>query len=245
MYTILIVDDEVQIRNILKEFLLMNGNKVVEAKDGKEAVKLMNESISLVIIDVNMPNLTGDKACRMLRRKWNCPVIFLTAYGDNETRIRCYEYGADDFVVKPFRYSDIIVHVNALLIRCYEYDVTNNKQNEKIITQDINSINNISNDTKKDMLIDGLIIDKCRRKITYNDKNIEVTCTEYDIFEFLLKNKGKVFAIDEIYEAVWQEKYCKASANTVMVHIRNLRKKLNNTGREFIFNSWGKGYYVD
>ncbi len=245
MYTILIVDDEVQIRNILKEFLLMNGNKVVEAKDGKEAVKLMNENINLVIMDVNMPNLTGDKACRMLRKKWNCPVIFLTAYGDDETKMRCYEYGADDFIVKPFRYSDIIVHVNALLRRCYQYDVASNELKDNIITKGVNQPHNINNSIKENVLIDGLSIDKYKRKIMYKDKNIDVTCTEYDIFEFLLKNKGKVFAIDEIYEAVWQEKYCKASANTVMVHIRNLRKKLDKTGREFIFNSWGRGYYVD
>lgn len=246
-YTIMIVDDEKQIRDILKQFLVMNGNDVIEAYDGAEAVEKMSENVHLVIMDYSMPRLTGDEACRRIREKCTCPIIFLTAYGDYETQRRCFEYGADDFLVKPFKYSDIIIRVNAMLRRCYEY---NNYVNDK---DKLHTLEETDNDSviniKSDDWLDNLYIDRKKKKLIYNmngySMDINVTYTEYSIFEFLCDNRGKILSIGEIYEGVWHEKYCEESANTVMVHIRNLRKKLSKTGQEYIFNVWGRGYYVN
>ena len=227
-YTILIVDDEQQIRDIIKQFLEINGNRVLEAEDGIQALKLIEEQgcADLVILDYSMPHMNGDEVCRQIREHSNCPVIFLTAYGDDETKRKCFEYGADDYLVKPFRYAELVMHVNALLRRCYQY-------------------NSISGKNEVSDKIGNLIIDRRKKKLECEGKDIGVTYTEFSIFEFLADNRGKTYSLGEIYENVWHEKYCEESANTVMVHIRNLRKKLDKTGEEYIFNKWGRGYYVN
>lgn len=228
-YTILVVDDNNEIRDIIRQFLQLDGKNVLEADDGTVALEKMSDDVDLVIMDVSMPDMNGDEACRLIRQERTCPVIFLTAYGDEDTQKRCFEYGVDDFLVKPFKYSELLLHVNALLRRCYEYG--SQKQ-----------VKSRENDT---LTMGNLRLEPKSKKIYYDGKDLHITYTEYSIFEFLLKHRGETFSIDKIYENVWDEMYCNESANTVMVHIRNLRRKLEKTGQEYLFNAWGKGYYVD
>ena len=141
----MLVDDAAFMRMMIKKALSSSGyNDFIEAQDGAEAVKKYSEEKpDMVIMDITMPNMDGLQALKKIREgDPNAKVVMCTAMGQESMVVDAIKSGARDFVVKPFRYSDIIVHVNALLRRCYEYDVTNNKQNEKIITQDINSINN-------------------------------------------------------------------------------------------------------
>lgn len=247
-YTILVVDDNSEIRDIIKQFLELDGKNVIEAGNGLEALDKMSNEVDLVIMDMSMPYMSGDEACRLIRTERTVPVIFLTAYGDDETKKRCFEYGADDFLTKPFKYSELLLHINALLRRCYEY--TPESTGKAYIQADIQHDKEAAkakSDIDSDILrVDDYIkLDEKRKKIYFRDKDLHITYTEYSIFKFLYSNKGRVYAIDELYENVWNEKYCEESANTVMVHIRNLRKKLEKTGREYIYNQWGKGYYYD
>lgn len=215
---ILVVDDEKDIRDILKILLERDGYNVACMQNGAEAINFMKSegNVSLIIMDIIMPVMTGTQAAEEIRKISDCPILFLTAKSSDDDKISAYSSGADDYLSKPFSRVELLLRVNALLKRCHG----TNSSSEEISIED--------ND----------------HSVMKNGTKIKLTDKEYELLFFLYSNRGKAFSIHDLYENVWGEKYMQSSSNTVMVHILNLRKKLEDdfTNPKYILTVWGKGY---
>ena len=224
---ILVVDDEPDIRRICRILLENSGYTVLEAATGLEAVETIRRcpEIDLILMDIMMPDLDGYDACSRLRACSTAPVLFLTAKTQENDKRRAYDAGGDDYLAKPFSHAELMMKVESLLRR---YRVYKGKINGKILRQDI-------------------VLDEENRRVLRDGAAVELTETEFSILQYLAAQKGKVVSVNDIYENVWHEKYMPASNNTVMVHIVNLRKKLERNPAEprLIRTVWGKGYQID
>lgn len=226
MSNILIVDDDIDIRNVLR-LLLEERYHVAEAPDGPSAIAYLRENpdTDLVILDVMMPGMSGYETCDVLREFSNAPVLFLTAKSAQSDRISAYSSGGDDFLSKPFSNEELLAKVGSLLRRYKEYR------------------------GKPDaaLAIENLEVDFTSRSVTSSGKPVQLTDTEYSILEYLLRSRGSTVTAPELYEAVWKEKFLPGSGNTVMVHVLNLRRKIeeNPSSPKIIRTVWGKGYQVD
>lgn len=230
--TIIVVDDDEEIREIVKVLLSSEGYTIYPAADGKQALELVHahgKEIDLMILDVMMPGLNGYELCKKVREISQAPVLFLTAKNRETDLVEGYLAGGDDYMQKPFSYTELIARVGGLIRRYREYGNVG-------APQDMTQIS-----------ISDLVIDKDQMSVFRNGKELELTNTEYGILLLLSENKGKVYSLQQIYEAVWQDTFLASSSNTVMVHIRNLREKLKaeDTAEELIKNKWGRGYYID
>lgn len=223
---ILIADDAKDIRELLQLMLEDAGYQVVTAVNGKEAVDKIDDSISLVILDVMMPKISGIDACARIRTITDIPVLFLTAKSAESDLVEGFEAGGDDYLTKPFSSTELLLRVKALLKRPH-MNVADKDETSKIVIQDI-------------------VLDKDLRQVIRDGKEIPLTEIEYRILLLLASNRNHIFTAKEIYENVWQEAFMPNSTNTVMVHIRNIRKKLGDTGPspKYLHNSWGRGYRV-
>ncbi len=223
---IMIVDDDPDIRRVLR-LLLQNLYSVSEAADGPEAVRLIREQkdTDLIILDVMMPGMDGYEACDALRAYTNAPVLFLTAKSAEADRISAYRSGGDDFLSKPFSQDELLAKVASLLRRYKEYR------------------------GKPDaaLAIENLEIDFAARSVVSNGQPVSLTDTEFSILEHLLRNRGTTVTAPELYEGVWKERFLPGSGNTVMVHVLNLRRKIeeNPSSPKIIRTVWGKGYQID
>ena len=223
---ILIVDDDPDIRQVLR-LLLQGLYSVSEAADGAEAVRLIQEQkdTDLVILDVMMPGMDGYATCDALRAYTNAPVLFLTAKSAEADRISAYRSGGDDFLSKPFSQDELLAKVTSLLRRYKEYR------------------------GKPDaaLAIENLEVDFSARTVVSNGQPVSLTDTEFSILEHLLRNRGTTVTAPELYEGVWKEKFLPGSGNTVMVHVLNLRRKIeeNPSSPKIIRTVWGKGYQID
>ena len=223
---ILSVDDDPDIRRVLR-LLLQNLYGVFEAADGSEAVRCIQEQkdIDLVILDVMMPGMDGYDTCDALRAYTNAPVLFLTAKSAEADRISAYRSGGDDFLSKPFSQDELLAKVSSLLRRYKEYR------------------------GKPDaaLAIENLEVDFAARTVVSNGQPVSLTDTEFSILEHLLHNRGTTVTAPELYEGVWKEKFLPGSGNTVMVHVLNLRRKIeeNPSSPKIIRTVWGKGYQID
>ncbi len=223
---ILIVDDDPDIRQVLR-LLLQGLYSVSEAADGAEAVRLIQEQkdTDLIILDVMMPGMDGYAACDALRAYTNAPVLFLTAKSAEADRISAYRSGGDDFLSKPFSQDELLAKVTSLLRRYKEYR------------------------GKPDaaLAIENLEVDFAARTVVSNGQPVSLTDTEFSILEHLLRNRGTTVTAPELYEGVWKEKFLPGSGNTVMVHVLNLRRKIeeNPSSPKIIRTVWGKGYQID
>ena len=223
---ILIADDAKDIRELLRLMLEDAGYQVVTAVNGKEAVDKIDDSISLVILDVMMPKISGIDACARIRTITDIPVLFLTAKSAESDLVEGFEAGGDDYLTKPFSSTELLLRVKALLKRPH-MNVADKDETSKIVIQDI-------------------VLDKDLQQVIRDGKEIPLTEIEYRILLLLASNRNRIFTAKEIYENVWQEAFMPNSTNTVMVHIRNIRKKLGDTGPspKYLHNSWGRGYRV-
>ena len=223
---ILIVDDDADIRNVLR-LLLQERYEVSEAADGSAAVEYLrgNPDTDLVILDVMMPGMNGYETCDALREFSNAPVLFLTAKSAQADRISAYSSGGDDFLSKPFSQEELLAKVGSLLRRYKEY----------------------RGKPEAALAIENLEVDLGTRSVTSAGKPVLLTDTEYAILEYMLRNRGKTVTAQELYEAVWKEKFLPGSGNTVMVHVLNLRRKIeaNPSSPKIIRTVWGKGYQID
>lgn len=223
---ILIVDDDADIRNVLR-LLLQERYEVSEAADGSAAVEYLrsNPDTDLVILDVMMPGMNGYETCDALREFSNAPVLFLTAKSAQADRISAYSSGGDDFLSKPFSQEELLAKVGSLLRRYKEY----------------------RGKPEAALAIEDLEVDLSTRSVTSAGKPVLLTDTEYSILEYMLRNRGKTVTAQELYEAVWKEKFLPGSGNTVMVHVLNLRRKIeaNPSSPKIIRTVWGKGYQID
>jgi len=223
---ILIVDDDADIRKVLS-FLLKDEYKVSQAQDGPAAIAALQHStdIDLVVLDVMMPGMSGYEVCTAIREFSNVPILFLTAKAAEEDRISAYKSGGDDFLSKPFSQAEFMAKVSSLLRRYKEY------MGKPLAA----------------LAIDNLVVDLASHSVKNAGKEVLLTDTEYAILEHLIKNRGSTVTAKDMYEAVWKEKFLSGSGNTVMVHVLNLRRKIEETpsNPKIIRTVWGKGYQID
>lgn len=224
---ILVVDDEADIRRIIRILLESRGYRVLEAPNGRLAVETIRKEpdIDLILLDIIMPELSGIEASREIRSISSAPILFLTARTQEQDKLEAYSSGGDDYLAKPFSHGELLMKVDSLLRR---YRVYKGKVTGKQLKSDV-------------------VLDEENRRILRGGEALELTETEYSILQFLADHRGSVVSVAQIYEGVWHEKYMPASNNTVMVHIVNLRKKLEDdpANPRLIRTIWGKGYQID
>ncbi|TXK86200.1 response regulator transcription factor [Paenibacillus sp. N3.4] len=229
MRTILVVDDDREIRDVLHIYLQNEGYHVWEAEDGTQALEILGrEKVHLIILDVMMPKMDGIKACLKIREESSIPIIMLSSKEEYLDKITGLSTGADDYVTKPFNPLELIARVKAQLRR------------QNYLTA--NQASDVS-----EICIEDLIIHKDHHRVTVRGKEIALTPIEFSILELLASSLGQVFSIDKIYQNVWKEHHAYYSENTVMVHIRNIREKIELHPREpqFIKTVWGVGYKIE
>lgn len=224
---ILVVDDEADIRRIIRILLESRGYRVLEAPNGRLAVETIRKEpdVDLILLDIMMPELSGIEASRETRSISSAPILFLTARTQEQDKLEAYSSGGDDYLAKPFSHGELLMKVDSLLRR---YRVYKGKVTGKQLKSDV-------------------VLDEENRRILRGGEALELTETEYSILQFLADHRGSVVSVAQIYEGVWHEKYMPASNNTVMVHIVNLRKKLEDdpANPRLIRTIWGKGYQID
>lgn len=223
---VLIVDDNAEIREVLTLLLSGEGFAVKEAASGSEAINLAaREAFDLVILDVMMPGLDGYRTCQSLRSHTNAPILFLSAKTQEQDKVLGFASGGDDYLAKPFSYNELVSRAKALIRR---YHVYQGKRPEK------SSV----------IQIGALAIDSQSGTVTKDGQPIALTDLEYAILVLLASHRGQIFSAPHLFEAVWQEPYYHGANNAVMVHIRNLRRKLEDDPAQpqLIRTVWGRGY---
>lgn len=222
---ILVVDDEKLMVKGIKFNLEQEGYQVVTAFDGEEAVRLAHdESIDLILLDLMLPKMDGLTVCRTVRGFSDVPIIMLTAKSEDIDKILGLEYGADDYITKPFNIREVTSRIKAILRRVNPAPKSGNS---------------------KDMVISGdITLDYNFRRVTIKDKVIELTGKEFDLLELFVKNPGKVYTRENLLDIAWGFDY-PGDVRTVDVHIRRLREKIEENPAEpnYIKTKWGVGYY--
>lgn len=226
-YYVLVVDDEKEIRDAIEIYLKNEGIVVLKAKDGIEALDILNEhQIHLIILDIMMPKLDGISATYKIREKKNIPIIILSAKSEDTDKILGLQVGADDYVTKPFNPMELVARVKSQLRRFVTFGTY----------EGINKLINLN----------GLTIDSSAKEVAVHGESIKLTPIEYKIVELLMTNAGRVFSINEIYERVWKEPNFNAE-NTVAVHIRKIREKIEIDAKNprYLKVVWGIGYKME
>ena len=229
-HTILLVEDELGIRETVKIFLKSQNYEVIEAENGKEGLEaLQNNDIHLAIVDIMMPVMDGLTMTMKLREVSDIPVIFLTAKTEDIDKITGLNLGADDYITKPFEPMELIARVNSNLRR-YE--------------QILNLKGNIQKPNNQ-LIVGGLVLDQETKEVFVNGRSVRLTKKEFLILELLMSYPGKVYSAEEIYESIWEE--TAINTETIMVHVRRLREKIeaNPKHPEYLKAVWGVGYKIE
>ena len=229
MYNVLVCDDDREIVEAIEIYLSQEGYKVLKAYDGEEALKVLDrEKVDLLIIDVMMPKLDGIRATLKIREKKNMPIIILSAKSEDADKILGLNVGADDYMTKPFNPLELLARVKSQLRRYTQLGSTIDKSNQAVYA------------------VGGLSIDDEQKEVTVDGEPVRLTPIEYNILLLLVKNQGKVFSIDQIYESIWNEDAIGVD-NTVAVHIRHIREKIEINPKEprYLKVVWGVGYKID
>lgn len=223
---ILVVDDEPDLRDVLRILLEANHYRVTEAANAEQALARVqsDRTIQLVLLDVMLPDLSGVEICRRIREMTNIPVIFLTALSKDQDKAQAYRSGGDDYLSKPFSSAELLLKVESQLRRYQVYQGKDRGEQEAAGQLRVEN-----------------------ERVYWNGSRIDLTDKEQKIVAFLWAHRGQVCSVADIYESVWQERYLATSSNTVMVHILNLRKKLESNPAQpaLIRTIWGKGYQID
>lgn len=216
-FKILIVDDEVRMRKLLRDFLTSSGYEIFEAENGQKALEIfeLNKDINLIILDIMMPVLDGWATLREVRKISDLPVIMLTARGEENDELFGFELGVDEYISKPFSPKILVARVEALLKRCYP-------QNDSITS------------------FDGIVIDTNAHVVTVDDINADLSMKEFELLQFLINNKGVALSREKILNYVWNYDYY-GDSRTIDSHIKKLRKKLGKKGNH-IQTIRGLGY---
>ncbi len=222
---VLVVDDEKLIVKGIRFSLEQDGMEVDAAYDGEEALKLIRENhYDMILLDVMLPKYDGFEVCQQVREFSDVPVIMLTAKGDDMNKILGLEYGADDYIIKPFNILEVKARIKAIMRRVGKRDADG--ENPKVLV-------------KGDMKID------CEsRRVTIGEKEVNLTAKEFDLLELLAMNPNKVYSRENLLNIVWGYEY-PGDARTVDVHIRRLREKVeaNPSDPKYVYTKWGVGYY--
>lgn len=228
---ILIVDDNPEIREILHILLNGEGFHTKEAKDGTSALEeLHTQDFDLIILDIMMPGLNGYQTCMEIRKISNAPILFLSARTKDSDKTLGFSSGGDDYLEKPFSYNELIARTKALIRR---YHVYKGKENVPEIPKTIQ--------------YHHLTIDERNEQVMSEGTLLELTDIEFAILMLLLKHRKQIFSAEQLYESIWNEPYYYGANNTIMVHIRNLRKKIEKDPKNpiLIKTVWGRGYRCD
>ncbi len=221
---ILLVDDEPLILKGLRYTLEQEGYEILTAADGEEALQVFFEQpVDLVLLDVMLPKLDGIQVCQRIRESSNVPILMLTAKGEDMDKILGLEYGADDYMTKPFNILEVKARIKTVLRRAAQPAANEEKKIIRVHDMEVNIVN---------------------RSVTLGGKEVRLTAKEFDLLQLFITNRGKVFSRETMLETVWKYDYM-GDARTVDVHIRRLREKIerNTAQPEFIFTKWGVGYY--
>lgn len=226
---ILIVDDEREIREAIRIYLRGEDIETVMASNGQEAIDLVKqEEIHLVLMDVMMPGIDGIVATSLIREFSNVPIIMLTAKSEDTDKIMGLSIGADDYITKPFNPMELVARVKSQLRRYLQFNSPQSTPNKDLLE------------------VGGLSMNIVTKQVNVDGKEVRLTPTEFKILALLLKNKGRVFSINDIYENVWDEPGYNAE-NTVAVHIRKIREKIEINPRDprYLKVVWGVGYKIE
>ena len=229
MAKILVCDDDKEIVEAIEIYLTQDGNQVLEAYDGIEAVEILKkESVDLLIMDIMMPRMDGIRATLKIREENNIPIIILSAKSEDADKILGLNIGADDYITKPFNPLELVARVKSHLRRYMQLGSTAIKESEAIYT------------------VGGLAINDDLKEVTVDGEPVKLTPIEYNILLLLVKHQGKVFSIDQIYENIWNENAVGVD-NTVAVHIRHIREKIEINPKEprYLKVVWGVGYKIE
>ena len=228
MYNILVCDDDREIVEAIEIYLSKEGYNVIKAYDGLEAIEILKkEDVQLLLIDVMMPKLDGLRATLKIREKSGIPIIILSAKSEDSDKVIGLDVGADDYITKPFNPLELIARVKSQLRR-YTKLGTMAGQKSNVYT------------------VGGLEVNDDSKEVTVDGKSVKLTPYEYKILLLLVKNQGRVFTIEQIYENVWEEEAI-AADNTVAVHIRHIREKIEINPKEprYLKVVWGVGYKIE
>ena len=227
--TILVCDDDREIVDAIEIYLLQEGYEVCKAYDGVQAVAMMKQKkIDLLIIDVMMPKLDGVRATLQIRKESSIPIIILSAKAEDTDKILGLNVGADDYITKPFNPLELVARVKSQLRRYTTFSNQAGTSAEEVYE------------------VRGLTINDSLKKVCVDGEEVKLTPIEYNILLLLVKNKGKVFSINQIYESIWNEEAIGAD-NTVAVHIRHIREKIeiNPKDPRYLKVVWGVGYKIE
>ena len=228
MYNILVCDDDREIVDAIEIYLSQDGYKIYKAYDGEQAIQILDkEDIHLLIMDIMMPRLDGIRATLKIREYSSIPIIILSAKSEDTDKILGLNIGADDYICKPFNPLELVARVKSNLRR-------------------YTSLGSLTGENKAIYQVRGLILNDDIKQVTVDDEPVKMTPIEYNILLLLMKNQGRVFSINQIYESIWNEDAIGAD-NTVAVHIRHIREKIEINPKEprYLKVVWGVGYKID
>ena len=226
MYKLLVVEDEVLIRDIIKEYFAARDYEVIEAVDGYDALNKVNQDIDMVLLDIMMPGMDGYETCKKIREKYDMPIIFISALSETDNMLDGYHVGADDYITKPFNILEVKARIKAIMRR------TSPERAPQVQSSVIE---------KGDIKLD------CdSRRLFINDNEINLTAREFELLEILIKNENKVYSRESLLKIVWGEDY-PGDVRTVDVHVRRLREKIeaNPSEPKYVHTKWGVGYYYN
>ena len=229
MLNILVCDDDKAIVEAIEIYLSQEGYHILKAYDGEQALKILEtEEVHLLVLDVMMPRLDGIRATLKIREKHSIPIIILSAKSEDVDKILGLNVGADDYVTKPFNPLELVARVKSQLRRYTQLGGTAKKESEHVYE------------------VGGLQINDDLKEVTVDGEKVKLTPIEYNILLLLMKNQGRVFSIDQIYESIWNEEAIGAD-NTVAVHIRHIREKIeiNPKDPRYLKVVWGVGYKIE
>ena len=229
MYNILVCDDDKEIVEAIEIYLTQEGYRILKAYDGTEALEMLErEEVHLLLLDVMMPKLDGIRATLKIREKNSIPIIILSAKSEDADKILGLNVGADDYVTKPFSPLELVARVKSQPRRYTQLGGTAQNENDKIYS------------------VGGLRINDDLKEVTVDGELVRLTPIEYNILLLLMKNQGRVFSINQIYEMIWNEEAIGAD-NTVAVHIRHIREKIEINPKEprYLKVVWGVGYKIE
>ena len=228
MANILVCDDDREIVDAIEIYLSQDGYKIYKAYDGEQAIQILDkEDIHLLIMDIMMPRLDGIRATLKIREYSSIPIIILSAKSEDTDKILGLNIGADDYICKPFNPLELVARVKSNLRR-------------------YTSLGSLTGENKAIYQVGGLILNDDTKQVTVDDEPVKMTPIEYNILLLLMKNQGRVFSINQIYESIWNEDAIGAD-NTVAVHIRHIREKIEINPKEprYLTVVWGVGYKID
>ncbi len=229
MANILVCDDDREIVDAIEIYLSQDGYKIFKAYDGAQAIELLKkEDIQLLIMDIMMPKLDGIRATLKIRENSSIPIIILSAKSEDTDKILGLNIGADDYITKPFNPLELAARVKSNLRR-------------------YTSLGSLNAENKAVFRVGGLIINDDTKQVTVDGETVKMTPIEYNILLLLVKNQGRVFSIDQIYESIWNEDAIGADNTVVAVHIRHIREKIeiNPKDPRYLKVVWGVGYKID